>query len=89
MNKSDAGREYSDADSSVVEFPTGKSRVAVNSALIPAVALVSLLIAHIMSQGGNRQEKLQAAFLLVRCSQFAKERMLGAGMKTAGGIFGR
>lgn len=50
---------------------------------------VSLLIANITLQGGNQQEKLQAASLLVRCPQFAKERMLGTDMKTAGGIFGR
>lgn len=89
MNKSDAGREYSDADSSVVEFLTGKSHVAVKSALMPAVVWVSLLIANITLQGGKLRE-LQAAFLpVIRCSQFAKERMLRTGMKLAGGIFER
>lgn len=47
MNKSDAGREYSDADSSVVEFLTGKFHVAVKSALMPAVEWMTLLIANI------------------------------------------
>lgn len=53
MNKSDAGREYSHADSSVVEFLTGKSHVAVRSALMPAVVRVSLLITDITLQGGK------------------------------------
>ncbi len=46
MNKSDAEREYSDADPSVVEFLTGKSHAAVKIALMPAVVWVSLLIAN-------------------------------------------
>lgn len=53
MNKSDAEREYSDADPSVVEFLTGKPRVAVKSALMPAVVWVTFLIANITLQGGN------------------------------------
>lgn len=53
MNKSVAGREYSDADSSVVEFLTGKSHVAVKSALMPAVVLGSLLITNVTLQGGK------------------------------------
>lgn len=77
MNKSDAGREYSDADSSVVEFLTGMSHAAVRRTLMPAVVWVSLPIANITLQGEKLREKLQKAFLLViRCSQSAKERIL-------------
>lgn len=48
MNKSDAGREYSDADSSsVVELLTGEAHTGVNGALMPAVAWVNLLNARI------------------------------------------
>lgn len=89
MNKSYVERENSDADSSVVEFLFGKSHVAVKSALMAAVIRESSLIANITLQGGNGREKMQAAFLLLRCSQFAEERMLRTGMKMAGEIFGR
>lgn len=90
MNKSDAGREYSDADSSVVEYLTAKSHVVVKSALMPAVVWVSLLIVNIMLQREKWLEKLQAVFLLViRCSHFAEETLLRTGMEMLERISGR
>lgn len=68
---------FSDADSSVVEFPTGNSPLAVKAALMPAVAWLISLITNVTLQAGNRGEKLRAASLLVRCSPFATDRMLG------------
>lgn len=62
MNKSDAGREYSDADSSsVVELLTGEAHAGVNGTLMPAVAWVKRLYSV---EGKNRR----AGLLLVRCS---------------------
>lgn len=53
MNKSYAESENSDADSSVVKFLSGKSHVAVESALMATVIYLSLLIINTTLQGGN------------------------------------
>lgn len=50
MNKSDAGREYSDAD--ILCSGISDSHVAVKSALMPAVVRASSLIANAALQGG-------------------------------------
>lgn len=88
MNKSYAESENSDADSSVVKFLSGKSHVAVKGAFMAAVIYLTLLIANTTLQGGNWQEKLQAAFMLLRCAWFYEEGMLRMSMKMAEEIFG-